>query len=76
MSASGDYRTHMYDPKIGLPPVSTSHSSTIQGSNNIWDIAVSSDGRLIASGDDNGVVQIWDSRSHKPIGKPGKHGVV
>jgi hypothetical protein len=40
MSASGDYRTHMYDPKIGLPLPSTlvtppqySHTSTIRGSN-------------------------------------------
>ena len=81
MSASGDYRTHMYDPKIGLPPPATSmvtppqysHSSTIQGSGSISTIAVSSDSRLIASGDMDGVVRIWDSRSHKPIREAGKH---
>jgi WD40 repeat protein len=80
MSASGDYRTHMYDPRIGLPPPATlvtppqyNHSSTIQGSNPIYAIAVSSDSRLIASGDDSGVVQIWDSRSHERVGKAGKH---
>jgi len=80
VSASGDYRTHIYDPGIGLPmpatalltPPEYSHSSTIQGKNPITAIAVSSDGKLIASGDNTGVVQIWDSRSHEPVGKAGK----
>ena len=81
MSASGDYRTHIYDTKIGPPPVATSmittpqynHSSTIQGSSLIGAMAVSSDSRLIASGDMDGVVRIWDSRSHKLIREAGRH---
>ena len=84
MLASGDYRTHMYDPKIGLPlppaqmiPPQYGHSSTFQGSSPIFAIAVSSDGKFIASGDEDGVVQVWDSKSHEPIGKAGKHlGIV
>ncbi len=71
VSVSGDYRTHMYDPTTGLPPPVYSHTSTIQGSHFIQSIAVSPDSRLIAAGYMNGLVQIWDSRSHKPIGKPG-----
>jgi WD40 repeat protein len=79
--ASGDYRTHMYDPKFGLPlpatvlvtPPQYIHVSTIHRPINIYAIAMSPDGRLIASGDIMGGVQIWDSRSHQPIGKAGKH---
>jgi hypothetical protein len=59
MSASGDYRTHKYDPMVGLPPCTAlvtppqyNHTSTIRGSNPIHAIAVSPDSRLIASGDD------------------------
>ena len=63
VSASGDYRTHMYNPEIGFPPP-VFYESTIQGSNKIWAAAVSSDGSLIASGDENGHVQIWDGISH------------
>jgi WD40 repeat protein len=75
MSASGDYRTHMYDPKTGLPPPPKySHSSTIRGSKPINAIAVSLDGKLIASGEDGGVVQIRDSKSHERIGNASKHG--
>jgi WD40 repeat protein len=84
MSASGDYRTHMYDPKIGLPlratvvvtPRQYRHSSIISGSNPIWGIAVSSDSRLIASADESGAVQIWDSKSHNRIGYAGAHSTV
>jgi len=75
LSASGDYQKHMYDPKIGLPlPAQPGHPSNIQGSHSIWGIAVSPDGELIASGNDNGDVQIWGSRSYQPVGEPGKHG--
>ena len=74
MSASGDYRTHMYDPVTGFPPPLFHHSSTIQGSNAIWAVAVSPDGRLIASGNSGGVVQVWDGLSHEPIWKSVKHG--
>lgn len=76
VSASGDYRTHMYDPTMGFPPPTSytyTRCSTIR-SNGIWAIAVSSDGRLIASGDSSGDVQIWDSSSHEAIGKANKHG--
>lgn len=82
MSASGDYRTHMYDPWFGLPPSSLitppeySHSSTIRRPRGVWATAVSSDGRLIASGDDSGLVQIWDSSSHEQIGQAGKHNKI
>jgi WD40 repeat protein len=72
MSASGDYRTHMYNPKIGFP--TPMNYAPIQSSSDIWAIAVSADGRLIASGDRHGVVQIWDSGSYEPIGKAGEHG--
>lgn len=76
MSTSGDYGTHMYDQSIGFPPRPTlpeySHSSPIQGPNLITAIAISPDSRLIASGDDTGVVQVWDSRSHEAVGKAGK----
>ena len=79
LSASGDYRTHLYNSDIasGLPPpLPYGHSSTIQVETAIWAIAVSADGRLIASGGVSGVVQIWDARSHEPIGKPGKHNGI
>ena len=74
MSASGDYRTQMFDPKIGLPPpVPYGHSSNIKVGMRVWDIAVSSDSRLIASGSDRGFVEIWDSRSYKQIRMRGQH---
>ena len=81
MSASGDYRTHMYDPTIGLPPPPTSlvtllqysRRSAIRASNPINAVAVSSDGKLIASGDCTGVVQIWDGSSYEPVGNAGEH---
>jgi len=82
MSASGDYRTHVYNPKIGLPLPATAlvtppqyhHVSTIRAPFTISAIAVSPDGKLIASGASNpGAVQIWDSRSHEPVGNAGKH---
>jgi len=83
MSASGDYRTHMYDPKVGVPPLATvlvtppqyHHESIIQAPYSITAIAMSPDGKLIASGASYmGDVQIWDSRSHEPVGNANKHG--
>jgi len=81
MSASGDYRTHMYNPKIGLPlhatalvtPPQYHHVSTICAPCPISAISMSPDGKLIASGSYMGDVQIWDSRSHEPVGNAGKH---
>jgi len=85
MSATGDYRTHMYDPKIGLPLPATAlvtppqyiHRSTIQGGDEIFALAMSPDGKLFASGTYyNGAVQIWDSRLHYPVGDAGSHECV
>jgi len=81
VTASGDYRTHLYDPKFGLPLPATTlvtppqyiHLSTIHSQSRVNAIAISPDGMLIASGGYKGVVRIWDSRSHQPIGKAGKH---
>ena len=81
MSASGDYRTHMYDPQIGLPlpatlvtPPQYIQMSTIRTPYPISSIAVSPDGKLIASVTPYlGDVQIWDSRSHKPVGNAAKY---
>jgi len=83
MSASGDYRTHVYDPEVGLPlratvlvtPPQYRHESTIRAPDAINSLAMSPDGKLIASGAFyNGAVQIWDSRSHEPVGIPCRHG--
>ena len=68
MSVSDDYLMHMYDPHIVLPPFTPpdyTHHSTIRGSNAIYAIAVSPDSMMIASGDEGGVIQIWDRRSHE-----------
>jgi len=73
VSFSGDYRTHMYDPRQGFPPPPSfhfSHSSTIEVGSIVTSLAISMDGRLIASGNHGGDVRLWDSRSHKLICEP------
>jgi len=71
MSVSGDYRTHMYDPAQGFPPPAPfhfSHSATIDVGKPVNSVAVSMDGRLIASGGDTADIQLWDGRHYKPVG--------
>ena len=73
MSVSGDYRTHMYDPEGSFPPPAPFHfspSSTIMAGGLVRAIAVSMDGRLIASGSHTGDIRLWDSRLNEPIGGP------
>jgi len=73
VSVSGDYRTHMYDPAQGCPPPAPfhfSHSSTIEVGDRVNSVAISMDGRLIASGSHTGAIQLWDSKSHMPFGGP------
>jgi len=67
MSFSGDYLTHMYDPRQG------NRDSTIKVGSRVYAVAISMDGRLIASGDHSGDVCLWDSKSYKRIGKPLLH---
>jgi len=64
VSLSGDYRTHLYDPRQG------SRDSVIQVGEVLESIAVSMDGRLIAFGGHAGVIHLWDMRSYKPVGEP------
>jgi WD40 repeat protein len=71
MSASGDYRTHMYNPKLGFP--TPAHYRPISTSSPICAIAVSPDNRLIAAGDADGFVRLWDSGSYMLISNAGKH---
>ena len=64
MTFSGDFRTHMYNPR------QDSRHYAIEVGDEVKTIAVSMDGRLIASGSRAGDICLWDGRSHKPIGKP------
>jgi WD40 repeat protein len=81
VSVSGDYGTHIYDPRQGFPPPAPSHfshSSTIEVGDRIGPLAVSMDGRLIAAGSFAGDICLWDSKSHNLIGGPlkGHSGTV
>ena len=67
MSFSGDYRTHMCDLRQG------SRYAAIELGDTVETIAVSLDGRLIASGNQAGDIWLLDGRLHKPIDKPLRH---
>ena len=72
MFVSGDYLTHMYDPRQGFPPPPPfhfSHGSTIKVTHIIESLATSLDGRFFASGSHLGDIHLWDRKSLKPIGR-------
>ena len=82
MSASGDYRTHMYDPSIGLPLPSTlvtppqyNHKSNIVASKSISTVTLSPDSQFVASGGHHGDVRIIDIRTHRTLWRKNNHNI-
>ena len=79
MFVSGDYPTHIYDPRQGFPPptpIHFNHSSSIKVGSTVSSLAVSMDGLLIASGSLGGRVHLWNGISHEPIKSPLQHSHV
>jgi WD40 repeat protein len=74
-SSAWDGTIIFWNPKTGealsepLTEVSPDEGSSFR-SNDIWSIAFSPDGRLLASGRGGGDILIWDVATQKPAGEP------